>query len=64
MWSLPKPRRPEQLGGESTNVSNGATYRGRLRKEKSDRRSLLLAKIMMVSGIGTVLGYLVWQALR
>lgn len=60
MWEPLKPRQPEEVGGESTNVSNGATYRGRLRKEKSDRRSLLLRRIVMVSGISTGLGFLLW----
>jgi hypothetical protein len=56
MPQLPQPRRPEQVGGESTNVSNSSTYRSHLRKEKSDRRGLLLGRIVMVSGYTLIVG--------
>lgn len=63
-WRVPRRRRPEEFGGDMSNVSNRAAYRADLRQKEADRRASLIAKTMMLSVIGTFVVYLVCQILR
>lgn len=63
-WRVPRRRRPEEFGGDMSNVSNRAAYRADLRQKEADRRASLIAKTVMLSVIGTFMAYLAWQIFR